>query len=90
MQTKKRSRVDNVDHGRGFLNCWGKGTGEVEKVYKSVGGGGLSEVGSEGGRNGKEKTRLPQHDLQIALSPWRLLSALSSIQSGSSNSDATV
>lgn len=38
------------------------------------------EVGSNGGRKrerGKEKTRLPQHDLQNALSPWRLLSALS-------------
>lgn len=38
------------------------------------------EVGSKGGRKrerGKEKTRLPQHDLQNALSPWRLLSALS-------------
>lgn len=33
----------------------------------------------EGGKRerGKEKTRLPQHDLQNALSPWRLLSALS-------------
>lgn len=38
------------------------------------------EVGSNRGRKrerGKEKTRLPQHDLQNALSPWRLLSALS-------------
>lgn len=35
-------------------------------------------------QRGKEKTRLSQHDLQIALSPWRLLSALSSIQSGES------
>lgn len=46
------------------------------------------EVGREGGgkrERGKEKTRLPQHDLQIALSPWRLLSALPSIQSGSPN-----
>lgn len=47
--------------------------------------------GHSGGweKRGK-KTLLPQHDLQIALSPWRLLSALSSIQSGSPNSGATV
>lgn len=53
------------------------------------------EAGEGGGKGskkrerGKEKTRLLQHDLQIALSPWRLLSALLSIQSGP-NSGATV
>ena len=48
--------------------------------------------GWETRERGKEKTRLPQHDLQIALSPWRLLSApLSfSIQSGRPNSGATI
>lgn len=66
--------------GEGIQECEGE-KGAV--LYKQ-------EVGSEGGRKGKEKTRLPQHDLQIALSPWRLLSALSSIQSGSPNSGATV
>lgn len=39
--------------------------GGVRGGYRQSGGGG----------RGKEKTRLPQHDLQIALSPWRLLSA---------------
>lgn len=43
-------------------------------------GGGKEELctsrrSGEKGKKGKEKTRLPQHDLQIALSPWRLLSA---------------
>lgn len=59
--------------------------GRYTRVYNRGGEkmGGVvykQEVGSEGGRKrgrGKEKTRLPQHDLQIALSPWRLLSALS-------------
>lgn len=40
----------------------------------------MSLAAVEGGgkrERGKEKTRLPQHDLQNALSPWRLLSALS-------------
>lgn len=42
------------------------------------GGGITGSVGKGGERRwggGEEKTRLPQHDLQIALSPWRLLSA---------------
>ena len=56
-----------------------EGTQECEGMRE---GGAVhkQEVGREGGRKrerGKEKTRLPQHDLQIALSPWRLLSALS-------------
>lgn len=37
--------------------------------------GRVGEGGDKRGGRGKEKTRLPQHDLQIALSPWRLLSA---------------
>lgn len=54
----------------------------------------LRERGREGGRKeetGEEKTRLPQHDLQIALSPWRLLSVpLSPIQSGGPNRASTI
>lgn len=60
-------------------------TGRYMRVHKRGGErkGGVvykQEEGSKGGRKrerGKEKTRLPQHDLQNALSPWRLLSALS-------------
>lgn len=57
--------------------------GTYTRVHKCGGerkGGVVYEVGSNGGRKrerGKEKTRLLQHDLQNALSPWRLLSALS-------------
>lgn len=43
-------------------------------------GGGYTQNGGgrveKRGKRGTEKTRLPQHDLQIAPSPWRLLSAL--------------
>lgn len=37
--------------------------------------GGVGEGGEKREEEGKENTRLPQHDLQIALSLWRLLSA---------------
>lgn len=75
----------------GLLNYVGRSGGDAGKVCMREKTGGVvykQEVGREGGRKrerGKEKTRLPQHDLQIALSPWRLLSALPSIQSGSPN-----
>lgn len=75
--------------GKGVFQIAAESEGEIQRRYTRVhkrGGerqGGVvykQEVGSKGGRKrerGKEKTRLPQHDLQNALSPWRLLSALS-------------
>lgn len=59
----------------------GKG-GRKNRYAGSVSGkGGVMEAlgvqkRSKKRERGKEKTRLLQHDLQIALSPWRLLSAL--------------
>lgn len=71
--------------------------GDAEKVCMSARekGRGCVQAGGwkrrrEKREKGKEKTRLPQHDLQIALSPWRLLSALSSIHSSSPNSSVTI
>lgn len=59
-----------------------KGGRDAEKVCMSGRGrGGVVYKWKVGRRRrerkerGKEKTLLPQHDLQIALSPWRLLSA---------------
>lgn len=45
--------------------------GRKGEGYRWSGG----ERGEKRGVGREEKTRLPQHDLQIALSPWRLLSA---------------
>lgn len=99
-RVKERGRGDSVDQDGGFQN-YGKGGrkrgGDAGKVCMSARGKGgvvYKERGWERRREkrerGKEKTRLPQHDLQIALSPWRLLSALSSIQSSGPNSGATI
>lgn len=76
---------------RGFRDCR-KHRGGCAQAQDEKGGAVHMQEGWEGKKRqrGKEKTRLSQHDLQIALSPWRLLSALSSIQSGSPNGGATV
>lgn len=71
------------------MRC-GKGLHECEIKGRDCAHAGGWEGRREKRERGKEKTRLPQHDLQIALSPWRLLSALASIQSGSPNSRATI
>lgn len=88
---KSEAREITSIMGKGFLvfQIAAESEDEIQGRYTRVhkrGGerkGGVvyrQEVGSKGGRKrerGKEKTRLPQHDLQNALSPWRLLSALS-------------
>lgn len=69
--------------------CCGQGTQKCERrmggvwyTQRGMGERRREEKGKKG-KEGKEKTRLPQHDLQIALSPWRLLSApLFDFQSG--------
>lgn len=97
MQSKSEAKPTIQIKAEGFQKCDQKdrmrcriGMQEYQRKGRGRVHAGGWERRREKGERGKEKTRLPQHDLQIALSPWRLLSALPSIQSGSPNSGATI